>query len=109
MVVRAHRTDMIISAGKHIDDFESDGIFTRPRRDTRLDEDTITYDTASNTGPEIPLPPARSGNTGFGPAVCRVSAGDVLGHVIEHVTGHDRALPADRIGVEPNDPIETEL
>jgi hypothetical protein len=53
MVVRAHRTDLIISAGKHIDDIGSDGIFTRPRRDTRLDEDTVVNDTGFVPGPEI--------------------------------------------------------
>jgi len=52
---------MIISAGKHIDDIESDGVFTRPRRDTRLDEDTITYDTGSSPGLEIPARPAAQG------------------------------------------------
>lgn len=53
MVVRAHRTDLTVSAGKHIDDIGSDGIFTRPRRDTRLDEDTATNDTGRSPRPEI--------------------------------------------------------
>lgn len=51
----------------------------------------------------------RREDEGFARSVCRGSARDVLSHPVEDVAGHDRAFPADRIGIEPDDAIEAEL
>src|SRR5699024_5022995 len=39
----------------------------------------------------------------------RGSAGDVLRHVFEGLTRHDRTLPADRTRVEADDAVEADL